>query len=224
MTQEGKQAAPAQASQGGILRHPLTAVVIGFMLSGVVGTMLTGHIARLRQQEQAMTEARETRRKAVMEMSRMLSEMVMRMEMLSNAIDRHASPAVVTELKKLSDEANARWLQNRHQTMLLAREVLGKEDYERMRADIDQRLAVKRARPLRECLDRASALAVTGEDGSEVLAQARADDRLKELRLGAEALVDGLYELTLIPQSDASDSDAARVRQRVQSQIEAVCP
>jgi hypothetical protein len=64
------------------LRHPLATMLIGFVLTGVVGTVLTNHFANLRQQEAKAIEQREVRRKAVLEASRLFSERLGRAEML----------------------------------------------------------------------------------------------------------------------------------------------
>jgi hypothetical protein len=74
----------------GALRHPVGAMLVGFLLTGVVGTMLSNHLADQRQQEADANLQREARRKAVLEFSRMMSEQVTRMEMLAAALEHHA--------------------------------------------------------------------------------------------------------------------------------------
>lgn len=109
----------------GVLRHPVGAMLVGFLLTGVVGTMLTNHLASQRQQEADAIQQREGRRKAVLEMSRLISEQLTRAEMLATAIEHHASPEVIARLKPPYDEAAANWQLKRPEVMLLARDVLG---------------------------------------------------------------------------------------------------
>ncbi|MCE9589102.1 MAG: hypothetical protein K8S99_01095 [Planctomycetes bacterium] len=208
----------------GLFRHPLAAVVVSFALTGLIGTSLSNHMADLRQKESDAARLRDLRRNAVLDLSRRMSERLTRMEMLIAAIDRHATPQVVADFKKLHDEAEAKWLLGRAETLLLAREILGESDYEAFRVDLENRLAKKRVHPLRDCLERASIQVAAGGDGAAVLRESRAAELLNELRAGSEALVDGLYDLASVSQLEASDPQAIKMRQRVRQQIEKACP
>src|SRR3989442_15217525 len=112
MTEKESNEAPkkklAQLLEG-MLRHPAGAMLIGFLLTGVVGTMLTNHLADQRQQEAQATRQRESRRAAVPELSRLFAERITRAEMLAAALDRHGSPEVIERFKQLYDEAEANW-------------------------------------------------------------------------------------------------------------------
>lgn len=225
MAESAPAASPPQPSLvSSALRHPLAAVIVGFTLTGVVGTMLSNHMSYQRQQELEATRMRDARRTAVRDMARALSERLLRMQMVVTAILRHAPPEVVADLKKSHDEAEAKWFLVRPEVMILAREVIGESDYEAMRADMENRMVRKRLTPLRECLQEACAKVAEGGDGVAVLTNARAAEMLRELDAGTEALVDGLYDLASITQLSDSDPQAIRVRQRVRQQMERACP
>lgn len=205
-------------------RHPLAAVFMGFMLTGVVGTMMTNYLTTARQHEADMARHRETRRQAVLEMSRLLSERLLRVEMLVHSIQRHAPRDVILEHKKNLDETEARWFTKRPEVLLLSREVLGEADYETLRSDIETRMSRKRILPMRDTLERACAEIAEGRDGAESLKEMKIGQTLTELRNGIEALTDGLYDLASIPLEDVSEAHAAQLRKRVRQRIEEACP
>jgi len=206
------------------LRHPLAAVIVGFFLTGVIGSWLANHQAELRQAEADEARLRETRRHAVVEISRLLSERFTRLEMLIGAINRRSSPEVIVELRKLSNEAETKWHLSRHEAFMLVREVTGEADYLSLRADIDERMAKKRVVPLTACVQRASDLAAAGEDGTDELVKGRASELLNECRAGSEALVDGVYDLASISTLDPADPRAVAVRERVRDRFAKACP
>jgi hypothetical protein len=201
-------------------------MLIGFVLTGVVGTLLTNHFAVLRQQEARAIEQRDARRKAVLEVSRLLSERLGRAEALSVAIEGRASRDVITRLKQLYDDAEARAVVIRQEGLLLMREAMIESDFESLRSDIDDRLARKRMRPLRECVDRASAQALAGADGVAVLQNCRAAQLLAESRACGDVVTDGLYDLASLPVADPAhpNPDAARVRAKTRDGIGRACP
>ena len=92
----------------GFLRHPMATMLIGFVLTGIVGTILTNHFVNLRQKEAAAIERREVRRKVVLEASRLFSERLGHAEMLSIALESRAPREAIVRLKQLYDEAEAR--------------------------------------------------------------------------------------------------------------------
>src|SRR5262249_39946535 len=138
--------------------------------------------AELRQQEARAIEQREARRKAVLEVSRLFSERLGRAEALSVAIEAPASREGITRLKQLYDDAEAAPAVVRQEGLLLMREALLESDFESFRSDIDVRLVRQRMRPLRECVDRASAQALAGADGAAVLRDCRPAQLLAESR------------------------------------------
>jgi hypothetical protein len=114
----------------GALRHPLTIVVVGFVLSGIVGVRLTSSI----QQHQAETERDvrhyETSTTAIVAFSNSIYKRYVRAGLLKSALSRNASPEEVKHRKELYDEA----LADQESTILgyhlLIREALKEQDYD----------------------------------------------------------------------------------------------
>jgi hypothetical protein len=210
----------------GLLRHPLATMLIGFVLTGVVGTLLTNHFAELRQQEGRAIEQREVRRKAVLEVSQLFSERLGRAEALSVAIEGHASKDVIARLKQLYDDAETRAVVVRQEGLLLMREAMRESDFESLRSDIDTRLVRKRMRPLRECLEHAGARALAGADGAAVLQACRSAQLIAESRACSDIVADGLYDLASLPGADPAQTDAqaAQLRTKTRDRIGQACP
>ena len=209
-----------------VLRHPLASMLIGFVLTGVVGTLLTNHFAEIRQQETRAIEQRDARRKAVLEVSRLFSERLGRAEALAVAIEARAAREVVARLKQQYDDADMRALVVRQEGILLMREAMLETDFESLRSEIDGRLVSKRMQPLRECLDRAGARALAGSDGAAVLRECRSTQLLTESRACGNVLSDALYDLASLPADQTADPEAhaARIRAKNRDRIAQACP
>src|SRR5262249_44065113 len=207
-----------------VLRHPLASMLIGFVLTGVVGTILTNHFAELRQQEARAIEQRDARRKAVLEASRLFSERLGRAEALSVAIEARASKEVITRLKQLYDDAEARAPEVRQAVALHMREAMPESDFERLRSSIDTRLAAKRLRPLHECLDRSAARVLAGGDGTAVLQDCRSAQLLAESQACGDVVIDGVYDLASLPALASASPDVERVRTKTRERIAQACP
>lgn len=190
----------------------------------MVGTILTNHFANLRQKEAAAIERREVRRKAVLEASRLFSERLGRAETLAVAIERRAAREVITRLKQLYDDAEARAAVVRQELVLLMREAMRESDFQSLRSELETRLVRKRLRPLRDCVDRASIRALDGADWGAVVRDCRAYDLVAEARACGDVIADALYDLASVSTLDPSDPQATQIRGRTQSRIEQACP
>ena len=208
----------------GLLRHPLTSIVVGFVLTGVVGTLVTNHFADRRQQEARAVERHEARRKAIVEVSRLFSERLGRAEALSVAIGGRASQEVIGRLKQLYDDAETRAAVVRQEVVLLMRDAMLESDFEQLRSDIDSLLTTRRMRPLHECSDRAAARILAGGDGVAVLRECRAAQLIEEARACSNVVTDGLYDLASLPDlNPAHPDEVARVRAKTRDRIAQAC-
>jgi hypothetical protein len=203
-----------------LLRHPLTSILVGFVLTGVVGTLVTNHFADRRQHEARAIERREVRRKAIVEVSRLFSERLERAEAVSVATEGRASKEVIARLKQLYDDAETRAAVVRQEVTLLMREAMLESDFERLRSDIDTRLATRRMRPLHECLDRATARLRAGGDGAAVLEECRSAQLIEESRACNDVVTDALYDLASLPEVDPAQQDVVeRTRTKTRNRI-----
>jgi hypothetical protein len=213
------------ASLEGLLRHPLTSIIVGFVLTGIVGTLVTNHFADLRQQEARSIERHEARRKAIVEVSRLFSERLGRAEALSVAIEGRATKEVIGRLKQLYDDAETRAAVVRQEVTLLMREAMLESDFERLRSDVDTHLTTRRMRPLHDCFDRAAARILAGGDGAAVLRECRSAQLIEEARACSDVITDGLYDLASLPALGPAHQDVVeRARTKTRDQIARACP
>jgi hypothetical protein len=115
-------------SLGDPLRHPLANVVIGFLLTGVLGTMLTQYYIAQREQQAKQHELASTRKESIAELSALNAEYLARAEMFLAAVDR-GDAGSAKELKTMFDDAAVRWRTETSPTLMAARDVLPPEIY-----------------------------------------------------------------------------------------------
>jgi hypothetical protein len=90
------------------LRHPLTLTIVGFFLTGMLGTYITTLLHNT-EAERAATEARRERGiAAIHEIADLVNERRTRAVMVSSAIKRH-SPAEAEVRKAAYDDVYTRW-------------------------------------------------------------------------------------------------------------------
>jgi len=192
-------------------RHPLAGVVVGFLMTGVIGTTLTNHFSLLRQQEAEVTQVRESRRKAVLDLSKLFAEGFTRAEMLTAAPESRPSPAVVQRLRELYDEAEIKWGLNGQQAMLLAREVLG-ESFPEFAQALEARMGKAPMNRIRTVLVQASDAAIAGNDPRPILEEANLRKQLSDLRPASDAVFAAVYDMSAVANLDPADPKAVRVR------------
>jgi hypothetical protein len=122
--------------------HPLTLLIVGFLLSGVLGTGISFSI----QSEQARAEAKrqeaeaqrerdvrhyEASMRAVIDFSNSLYARYVRAGMLKSAIQRHDSADEIKRRKFLYDEALVQQESQMLGNLLLIREALKEQDYDK---------------------------------------------------------------------------------------------
>jgi hypothetical protein len=153
---------------GEMLRNPIANVVIGFLLTGVLGMSLTQYYSMKRQQEAQHQRQIEARKKAVSRLSSLNGEVLAHAERLLRAIELGESENV-DELKKLYDDAAVRWETENHSTLLIAREVLPTSAYYRFRDRLREGFQDRFLTPISDGLGRARHVASTGASASDVV-------------------------------------------------------
>src|ERR1051325_6027027 len=92
-----------------LLAHPLTLTFIGFLLTGVLGTLLVKFFDNL-SKEREIEQTRHTRAvDAVIELSTLINDRRTRAVLVASAIVRRASSKEIEARKLAYDEAYVRW-------------------------------------------------------------------------------------------------------------------
>ncbi len=104
-----------------VLRHPIIVTIFGFLLTFVIGSAITSNLAERQEKDQLRREALE----AVRDFSRTASERTERMTLLTSALSRDASKAVLSKRKQLYDDSYVEWNANLQRNYLYFREAFG---------------------------------------------------------------------------------------------------
>ncbi len=78
------------------LKHPLVNMVIGFLLTGVLGTAITQHFLDQREQERLRAQVALDTKQAIQQFSKLNEERKVRAEMLLQALRSGSSDDEVT--------------------------------------------------------------------------------------------------------------------------------
>ena len=178
-----------------LLKHPLANVVIGFLLTGVLGTTITQYYIALREKKAQQRELAITRKESIAELATLNAEYLARAEMVLAAIDR-GDEGSAKELKAMFDDAAVRWQTGKAPTLMAARSVLPHEVYLQLRDKLDAGLRDRFLVPFGICAKRAVEARSEGMDAATILKACRARDYLAQASTCSQALLDMLYELS----------------------------
>jgi hypothetical protein len=180
---------------GEILKHPLANVVVGFLLTGLLGTTITQYYIALREKQAQQRELASTRKESIAELSALNAEYLARAEMVLAAIDR-GDEGSAKELKLTFDEATVRWQTEKAPTLMAAREVLPHEIYLHFRDKINAGFRERFLVPFGQCAKRAVDARSGHGDVAAILRECRAREYLAQASTCSQALLDMLYELS----------------------------
>ena len=204
MSENGKKAA--------LSRHPLTVVIVAFVLSGLLGTLFSAWLSNRQAETERLRLEAEARKAAVQAFSRHVYERRARAEMLASSFRRGAPIEEVRERKQLYDEAYVQWNANHQANLFLVREVLQEEQYSFFESSVEFVLVGKIFAPLDGCLTRAYDARLNQEDPNAILDQCEGRRLLQEALDCGYAITDELYRLSggATTRADAADEIAAR--------------
>jgi hypothetical protein len=178
-----------------LLRHPLANVVIGFLLTGVLGTTLTQYYIAQREKQSKRVELATTRKASIAELSALNAEYVARAELFLAAVDR-GDAGSAKELKAMFDDAAVRWQTETSPTLMAARDVLPPEIYAEFRDRLSKEFRGRFLVPFGQCLEGARKALDEGGDVASLLADCRAREYLTQAGVCSRSLLDMLYELS----------------------------
>ncbi len=105
----------------------MTSVIVGFLLTGVVGTALTQYFFDRRQDEQLRAQRAQDRQDALDIAIQLTGESQIRIELLGDALLSNQSSEKIDKLKDEQEAAAIEWRREVPRLLLLARELLGQD-------------------------------------------------------------------------------------------------
>jgi hypothetical protein len=202
------------------LRHPLTLLVLGFVLSGILGTIFSQWLSRQQKQieeeasirQKELEKARldeEARKIAIQNLSRFIYERRARAEMLASSIRRNADIDETRERKKLYDEAYVKWNANHQANLFLVRDVIREEEYSFFESIIEFTLVGKIFSPLDGCLTASYDTKLRGEDAVVAMTACKARVHIQQALDCGYAITNELYKIS------TSATDQARAANEI---------
>jgi hypothetical protein len=189
------ESASEKRSLGETLKHPMANVIIGFLLTGVLGTTLTQYYIVQREKQSKQVELATTRKASIAELSALNAEYLARAEMFLAAVDR-GDAGSAKELKAVFDDAAVRWQTETSPTLMAARDVLPPEIYAEFRDRLSKEFRERFLVPFGQCLKGARKVLDEGGDVAALLADCRARDQLRQAAICSQSLLDMIYELS----------------------------
>lgn len=205
-----------------ILKHPTANMIIGFLLTGVVGTAVTNYYSMKRQQETRHTELVAANKETVSTLASLNAERLARAEMLLAALEEGDRESI-KELKKMYKEAELRWKTESSPALMVARQVLPQERYYRFRDYMENEYHSRFLIPIGQCLKQASKAVADGNSVSELLANCRAREYLDQAGKCNMALLDTLYEMAKGTIDDYNSAELELQKEKYKKRISIAC-
>jgi hypothetical protein len=198
--QDGKRT----SSWAGIFSHPLTAVVVGFVLTGVVGFFLSWSFNEKAKERDRIYNAREREIaeakifseasvKAVQDFSRAVYARHTRAMMLLSSLRRKAPPEELRERKKLYDEAFVDWGVNQQANLLEIRRLTKSIRFTSFENTVEKRF-MPLLTNLDNCLTKAYDESTRKGTPDSILGSCKANELLNETLNEGYDLTNSLYE------------------------------
>ena len=206
------------------LRHPLVSMVLGFILTGVLGTAITQHFLDQREQERLRAQVAIDTKQAIQQFSRLNEERKVRAEMLLKALRSDSNGDEVKTAKQEYEKAYVAWSVERPSTLLLFRDLLSSENYQLVKTGFNESLVGKIFSPIRLCLTTALG---HGDDRAAVnstLEACRIDELLELSSTCSLALAAAVSDLAGTRSEWILTDDMAELQKRARDSIGKECP
>jgi hypothetical protein len=170
-------------------------VIIGFLLTGVLGTTLTQYYIVQREKQSKKVELAATRKASIAELSALNAEYLARAEMFMAAVER-GDAGSPKEHKAVFDDSPVRWKTETSPVLMAARDVLPPEIYTQFRERLNKEFRGRFLVPFGQCLEGAWKVLDEGDDVTTALAECRAGEYLRQASTCSQSLLDMIYELS----------------------------
>jgi hypothetical protein len=206
------------------LRHPLVSMVLGFILTGVLGTALTQHFLDQREQEKLRAQVALDTKQAIQQFSKLNEERKVRAEMMFRALRSGSNDDEVKTAKQEYEKSYVAWSVERPGTLLLFRDLLSSENYEFVETGFNESLVEKIFSPIRLCLTTSLG---HGDDRAAVnktLGACQIDELLELSSTCSLALAAAVSDLAETHSEWVSTEDMAELQKRARDSIDKQCP
>lgn len=208
-------------SWAAILKHPMANIILGFILTGVVGTSITNYYSKKGLEEKRYQQMVSAQQKAVNKLATLNADRLARAEMMLNGLESGKGKDKIEDLIKLYKQAELQWKTESSPVMMAARQVLPEDAYYRFRDYMRVEYQERFLDPLDSCMNQLSAAAHEGQATQPILESCGARQYLNGAGRCNQALLDVFYELAQGSIDGASkqaiDEQKEKHRQRLTS-------
>lgn len=206
------------------LRHPIVNVVLGFILTGVLGTAITQHFMDQREQEKLRAQMALDRKQAVQQFSSVNAERKVRAEMLLQALRDNSNGDELKTAIQEYENAYVTWSVERPGTLLLFRDLLSPENYQLVEKGFEESLEGKIFSPIRRCLSTALAQSGDRQAVNQTLESCRIDELFELLGTCSQALAVAVSDLAETGSEWVVTEDRMELQKRTRDSISKACP
>lgn len=206
------------------LRHPIVNIVLGFILTGVLGTAITQHFLDQREQEKLRAQLVIDKKQAVIQFSKINEERRVHGELVLNALRGNANSDELKAAKKEYDKAYVTWSVERPATLMLFRELLSSENYQMVKSRFEESLVGKIFNPIRQCLRESFAHADDKAAINKTLEACQIDELLERGSTCSQALAAAVSDLADAGSEWTSTEDMEALRKGARDTIGKHCP
>ena len=206
------------------LRHPLVNIVLGFILTGVLGTAITQNFLDQREQEKLRAQLVIDKKQAVIQFSKINEERRVHGELVLNALRGNANSDELKAAKKEYDKAYVTWSVERPATLMLFRELLSPENYQLVKSRFEESLVGKVFNPIRQCLRKSFAHVDDKAAINKTLEACQIDDLLERGSTCSQALAAAVSDLADAGSEWTSSEDMEALRKGAHETIAKNCP
>lgn len=203
-------------------RHPLTAVIVAFLLTGIAGTLLSNYYSEKQIERDRFQQITEARLATLQEFARLIYYRLTRAQMLFSSLRRAAPIEELKERKKLYDDAFVEWGAKLQSNLFLIRSVMELQGYSDFESHVEFRL-VPIMREIDASLTTAYDDRLKGHDTKDTLKKCGITDSMQIAIDCSYAITDGLFQLAA-PIEPLSREEAESRRSAANQEITNKCP
>ena len=216
--------AQADTDKRSWLRHPLASVIVGFLLTGVLGTAVTQNFLDRREREKLRSQATAERKEVLKKFSELVLARQTQALLLIEGVENNAPKKDLEKRKSDYDEAYKDWSIKLSGVMLLARDLLGPAKYAELEKNVEVRLRQNSFIPTRRCLRKLFTQMGDNQAALETIQRCDAKKMIEKSSACSHAIINGLYELTALETESVPGTNEKEKLAAARKRIEESCP
>jgi hypothetical protein len=199
-------------------------MVLGFILTGILGTAITQQFLDQREQEKLRAQVALDKKKAVQQFAKLNEERKVRAEIVLKALRSDSSEDEVKAARQEYEKAYVTWSVDRPGMLLLFRDLLSSENYQLVKTGFTESLVGKVFSPIRLCLTTALGHRDDRAEVYKTLKDCRIDELLEFSSTCSLALASVVSDLAGTRSEWGSTENMAELRKQARDAIGKQCP